>query len=181
MSLYKTHPEAGLMHVEAEEMERKLKFGDGIMWAGDPRLELRMAVLKSPKYHQSPLNGRWYNKGEIMARRYEVWRHNEDGSETRIGSWRLHEFDRILMDLAPMRLESPNHEDTLDAIDKHNAEIEAKHETQIRDNLQEATMHLAEAVRNESGPGVTFAQMPGLRDEAPSKTGANAAPAESGK
>lgn len=164
VGLYETHPEAGYMHADATKLDHQLKFGDGVLWAGDPNLELRMGVLQSPRYHYSPMLRRWCQKGEIMARRYEVYRHCEDGTEQRIGTWRLEEFDRILMDIAPMRIDAPNRTDTLDEIDKHNAKLDDAQTTKLQDNLGEAMQHLAEAKRNEDGPGVTFGQVQGFRD-----------------
>ena len=41
MGLYTTNDDTGFVHADADELARKLKYGDGILWQGDERLELQ--------------------------------------------------------------------------------------------------------------------------------------------
>lgn len=164
MSLYMPDGETGFMHSEAPELDRKLREGDGIHWTGDPRLELRMGIIKANRYAVNPLTGRYVRPGAIIARRYEVWRHCEDGTDQIVGHWRLEDFDRILLDLAPLRMDSPGHVDALDAIDKHNEAIEKENSRKFKESAMEALSHMLDVhVEREHGK-TRFRQMPGLRD-----------------
>jgi hypothetical protein len=152
MPLYTTNPDAGYMHAEAPELDRKLREGDGILWPGDPRLELRMGIISD-------------RTGKIRARRYEVWRNMEDGSEQRLGHWRLEEFDRILLDLGPMRLDAPGHVDAVDRIEKHNQAHEAKVWQRGRDAMGEMMSHAASILHDTTQPKNVFRQVGGMRDK----------------
>jgi hypothetical protein len=164
MGLYKADAAGGFVHADAEELARKLQEGDGILWSGDPRLELRLCKAEAPKsMWYSPL-GRRVKKGEVLARRYEVWRHNEDGTDTQIGHWRLEEFDRILMDIAPMRMDSPGHVDSLAAVDAANDAHERVTSDRALDHMMEAGEHMAKLIHDTTGPRNVFRGIPGLRD-----------------
>lgn len=146
------NPEIGWLHSGAEELDRQLRDGDGMGWPGDPRLSLSVGVLE-------------HRLTRAVGRRYEVWRHNEDGTDTIIAHWRLEDFDRILFDLAKMRLDAPGHVDTQDEIDKHNAAIEADIDAKAKDSLGEMMEHAAKLHHDTNNPRNVFRQMPGLRDE----------------
>ena len=141
MSLHVPDSQMGYVHADAAKVDRQLREGDGLMWTGDPRLELRMGVVQANRRAYVPALGRYVSRGEIVARRYEVWRHCEDGIDRRIGSWRIEEFDRILMDLAPMRLDAPGRTDTLERIDAGNAAIEKENTDKFRDAAGEMLDH----------------------------------------
>lgn len=149
---YVPHAEIGYLHSTAEDLDRKLREGDGLLWPGDPRLSLGVGVIEDR------------HKRKIVARRYEVWRHNEDGSDAMIGHWLLEEYDRILFDLVRMRVEAPGHEDVVVSIDKANAITEAKNSQEIRDHLGEAMEHGAKLFHDRTEPKNVFRQMPGTRD-----------------
>ncbi len=157
MGLLVNHPEAGFVHGEAEELDRKLRQGDGVLWGGDSRLYLAVGVLEDRSV-QPPRIGR----------RYEVRREMEDGSDQLIGHWRLEEFDRILFDLAPMKaaVDRPGSvPDVIERIDADNAKLEAEISTEIRDNLGGAMEHAAKLLHDTTEPGNVFRQVGGLRDE----------------
>lgn len=162
---YIPHADAGYMHSDAERVDRVLRDGDGLGWPGDPRLELRMGVMEVAEGRISRTLGRWVNKGEILGRRYEVWRRCEDGVERRVGSWTLEEFDRIILDLSGMRLDSPGHVDTQAKIDTTNAEIEAAAMRDYRDAQGEILEHGAKLLHDTTQPKNVFRGMPGRRDE----------------
>lgn len=155
---------AGYVHADAPELDRQLREGDGIFWAGDSRLFLSMGVVEANRRAYVAQLGRYVKKGEIIARRYEVWRHGEDGTPQMIGSWRVEDFDRILVDLAPMRLDAPNRVDTLTAIDEHNAAIEKANTDEIKGSLMEGLEHQVKLWHDRSNPKNVFRGIPGRRD-----------------
>lgn len=167
MSLYAPHDQTGYMHSEAPELDRKLREGDGIHWTGDPRLELRMGFLTAPVSRWEPKLGRRVKRGEIVARHYEVWRHTEDGEDVMIGHWNLEDFDRILLDLAPLRLDSPGHVDALDAIDANNAQVEADQSRQFKDAAMEGLEHMVRLHHDINQPKNRFRQVGGMKDTEP--------------
>lgn len=123
------------------------------MWTGDPRLELRIGILKEKA------TGR-------TARRYEVWRHCEDGSDQRIGTWRMDEYGQILHDLAVMRAGAEGREvSVLDRIDTHNAKIEKANADKYKDAAGVILDHGARLLHDTTQPKQTFRQVGGLRDE----------------
>lgn len=169
MALYKTNPDlGGFVHSDAAETDRKLREGDGILWQGDPKLELRMGILtaKVTGYHaQCKRNVR---KGEVIARRYEVWRHTELGTDEMLGHWTLEEYDRILVDMAGMRLDSPGHVDTGSKVDANNDAVTDAAATEYAEHLGEMGEHLGKLYHDRTQPKNVFRQMPGTRDDEPS-------------
>lgn len=166
MGLYVADKDAngGYLHAGADELARKIAQGDGILWTGDPRLELGMATAVAPKSMWYAPLGRRVKKGEVLARRYEVWRNNEDGTRSQVGHWLLEEFDRILMDLAPLRMDAPGHEDAIDQIDKHNEALEKERDTVAVEAMMEQTEHALKLHHDTTGPKNVFRGMPGMRD-----------------
>lgn len=157
MSLYAAHPTTGYMHADAADLEMKLKLGDGVLFAGDPDLELRMAIIERRKYGRPD---------GIVARRYEVWRHCEDGQERMIGHWRLEEFGQILQDVALMsaaaRGRAPGVEER---IDKANAEVEKAQTDQFVDAVGETLEHALRLHHDTENPRNIFRGIPGQRDK----------------
>jgi hypothetical protein len=164
MGLYTFEPGTGIVHAGADELHWKLKHGDGIHWAGDERLELGMETQEAQKGGWIEELGRYVRKGQILARRYAVYRHNEDGTFNRIGHWRLEEYDRILFDIAGLRAESPNHEQTSDLIDKANDAAEQA----VTDAYVGVGADMLEhrlRIWNDTTQGKNrFRGMPGMRD-----------------
>lgn len=169
MGLYVTDSTSngGFVHAEAGELARKLQQGDGILWAGDPRLELGMGTLEAPASMWYPPFGRRVKKGEVLARCYIVMRNNEDGTTTPVGQWRLEDFDRILMDIAPLRLDSPGHVDTLAAIDAHNDALEKERDATAVGVMMEDNEHRMKLWADTTQGKTMFRQVGGMRDEAP--------------
>lgn len=151
----------GYIHAQATELDRQLREGDGMLWPGDPRLDLRVGVLTAAKSGWDPNLKRNLRKGDVVARCYEVWRHSEDGSDYRIGRWRLEDFDRILFDLAPLRLDAPNRTDTLTAIDQHNARLEKENSERMRGKLVEMFEHVLKLWHDTNNPRNVFRQAGG--------------------
>lgn len=147
----------GWIRGDAADLDKKLRIGDGIHWTGDPDLDLRQGVVEKMVWGRPT--------GEIVARRWEIWRHCEDGIDRMIGHWRMEEFDRILFDLARMRAESPGHVDVVDSIEKGNNENEKRIWQPFRDSQGELLEHAAKLYHDTHGPRNVFRGMPGLNPE----------------
>jgi len=160
--VYVPNADAGYLHSDAPDLARKLVEGDGILWPGDPRLELRVGVLTWPQTCWQPTLGRRVRRGEIAARRYEVWRYCEDGSEQMVGHWRLEDFDRILLELAPMRLDAPGHVSVLDRIDTNNDAMEKANSQRMVEALAAPLEHALKIKHDTTEGRTVFRGMPGL-------------------
>lgn len=144
---------AGMIHSDTDDLVRLIQQGDGMGWPGDPRMYLAIGVLTRKKRGQTK-----------QGRRYEVWRYCEDGEDRMIAHWRLEERDRIIFDLARMRLDAPGHIDSSDAIDANNAAIERAAEEQAQAKIGEWMEHGAKLLHDLTNPRNVFRGMPGQRD-----------------
>lgn len=163
MGILTNTPGVGYVNVEDTTLDRQLREGDGLGWSGDADLWLGYGVIVAPHRIQSP-NGTWYDKGEVMARRYEVWRSCEDGQDRIIAHWRMEERERILYDLARMRAEAPGHVSVEDSIDRGNAAVDAANSQQFRDAYGEMLSHASALAHDRNNPKNVFRGMPGRRD-----------------
>jgi len=135
MSLYIPGQAGGFVHQGAIDIDRKLRDGDGIMWTGDPRLELRIGTLEET---------RGKRKTGRVARRYEVWRNMEDGREERIGHWTMAELNMILHDVAIMKAGGEGRIDNVSSrIDYANAKIEKDKADEYKDAMGPMLDHAA--------------------------------------
>lgn len=160
-------PGIGLIRSEDKELERKLQQGDGLMWPGDPTLELRYGIASAPCRMQHPVTGRWLNRGDQIAKRYEVWRHTEDGTDEPLGHWTIEEFDRILFDIVGMRASfEGKRPDVIERIDLANAKVEKANSDKFRDRYGEMLDHAKRLAHDISNPQTTFRQMGGSDDRA---------------
>lgn len=157
--------QTGFVHAEAAEVDRKLREGDGILWAGDPRLFLSMGTLVADRSCYSERLKRRVIKGEVVARRYEVHRFCEDGNTELIGTWKVEDFGRILMDLAPLRLDAPGRKDTLTQIDEHNAKIEKERSGQFKEAMMEVLDHQVRLHVDRTEPTTRFRGLPGIPEK----------------
>lgn len=132
-------------------------------WKGDPRLELRIGVLTAAK--DGTKKGRYYRKGEVMAHRFEVYRHTEEGKDTIILSRSAKDWHEIIPELVKMDPRTPGHESMIDLVDRANRAIEKTQDDMMHDVYGEAFDYTARlAADREWGPS-TFRQVGGLRDE----------------
>ncbi len=161
---YIADPSVGFLHAGAEELARKLREGDGLVWTGDPSLELRMALLRAARtgYHSG--TRRHQHKGDIVARRYEVWRHTEQGQDVLIGHWRLEEFDAILIDLVAMDVRKPGHTPLADRLDRADADKEKAKSAEFREAAGPMLEHMMLLGHDLNNPRITFRQVGGHRD-----------------
>jgi hypothetical protein len=136
-------PDGGVTDPEWRELDRRLREGDGIHWAGDPRLWLGIGtVVEQP-------TGR-------TARRLEVWRDNEDGSTTMVAHWHPSEQFRVMADLAEMRADAPGHISVENRIDRHNDELQRKHDAAVREQMIEQLDHAIRLHVDRNNPRTKF-------------------------
>ena len=132
-----------------------------IGWRGDPRLELHVGILTAERYGFSPQCKRYVNKGELMAKRWEVWRHCEDGTDQRIASWEYDKMHDILLDLVKMDPNSPAHTSVEDRIDASNRLKENKLARQYQEKLGEMMEHAGKLHHDTTQPRNVFRGVPG--------------------
>lgn len=144
-------PGNGILAPEWRDLSDKIVNGDGLGWPGDPRLELRIGVIEY--------------KGRT-GRRLEVWRANEDGSETPVAHWRPDHAGQVCFDLAKMRVDRPgfSKDDACTRIDRHNDAIERKNQSDWNDIQAELSEYVSALYHDTTGPRTTFRQIPGRRD-----------------
>lgn len=149
-----------LVAPEWRELAGKVTGGDGYGWPGDDRMWLQVGEL-----HRSD--------GKV-GRRLEVWRHNEDGSETMVGHWLPSESHMVCWELARMRVDSPGHEDVIDRIDAHNQKIEDEQSRQYRDAMGSLLEHAISLHVERSGEAKTKFYGMGRADKPLNVKGASA-------
>lgn len=165
MALLTPHGALGYLHGEAIELDRKLREGDGLMWQGDPALSLNVGVMTAKRSGYDENVKRRVTRGEAVARRYEVWRHTEDGEDVIIGSWRIEEFDKILFDLVQMDPRSRGHEDLADRLDKADEEKAKADSEKFRDTVGPMIEHQMKLAHDIFNPRNEFFGVNGLRDQ----------------
>lgn len=143
MPLY--NPDASYVAPEWQELAGKITNGDGLGWPGDPRLSLGLGIMEVRE------NGR-----KRTGRRLEVWRHNEDGTDTMIAHWHPSEAFKVCFDLAQMRVDSPGHISVEDRIDKHNDALVKKHEDAARESMMETLDHAIRIHHDQNNPRNKF-------------------------
>lgn len=134
-------------------------------WKGDPRLSLRVGVLTAAKNGYDPRSGKWYRKGELLARRYEVWRHLETGEDERIIDRPLHLLHEIIPALVKIDPRTPGFENSVDRVIRENDAVHAQRASDIREAHGEMVEHLWALAHDRSGPKNTFRGMPGSNPE----------------
>lgn len=136
-------PDGDIVAPEYVDLDAKLKKGDGIHWAGDPRLWIQIGVLTDKVTRRE-------------GRRIEVWRYNEDGSNAMIGHWLPSEQHRIIFDIARMRVDSPRHQDVTEAIDQANKAQEAKLSQASVESMYETLDHAIRLHHDRNNPRNKF-------------------------
>lgn len=158
---------AGYVRSEDAELDHQLKFGDGLVWKGDPSLELRYGVLTAPKLMQHPVTGRWLNKGDLIAKRYEVWSHTPDGQDVFLNHWKMDEFGRILFDIAGQKAgfegRAPSAEERMD---KNNDAVEKAAMDTFRDSYSAMYEHMHSIVQEQTQGRLTHRGVGGSNEDA---------------
>lgn len=158
---------AGWVRSEDAEIDRQLREGDGLVWKGDPSLWLGYGVLTAPKRMQHPVTGRWLNKGDLIAKRYEVWRHTEEGLDVFVNHWKMDEYGRILFDIAGQKAgfegRAPSAEER---IDKNNAAVEKRATDAFRDSYAAMYEHMHSIVQERTQGRLTHRGVGGSNEDA---------------
>lgn len=126
-----------------EGLEKKIINGDGFGWPGDDRMWLGVGVIEDRATGKT-------------GRRLEVWRHNEDGTDTIIGHWLPREQHMICYELAQMRADSPGHVPVVERIDAHNKKIEDQRSREYRDHMGALLEHAAHLAHDLNEPKNKF-------------------------
>lgn len=132
-------------------------------WRGDPRLELRLGVLTAAKHGYNTRSGRrkFYRKGDVVAYRYEVHRHNEDGTDTEVLHRAAADWHEIIPELVKLDPRTPGHVDTIDQVMRDNAAAERDNTRKFQDSYGEMTDHLWRLISDRQNGRNTTRQVPG--------------------
>lgn len=136
-------PGGDVVAPEWQDLERKVREGDGLVWTGDPRLWLGIGVLENRFTHK-------------VGRRLEVWRDNEDGSTSLVAHWLLSESHRVLFDLANMRIDRPGFVSTEARIDAHNDALEKAASEKVQEEMFETLDHAIRLDHDKNNPRNRF-------------------------
>jgi hypothetical protein len=152
----------GFVPWEAQEIDRWLREGKPELgWRGDNRLELRIGVLTANINGTDPHTKKYQRKGDRVAWRWEVWRHNEDGTEKRILMRKAEQAVDIIPSLIQIDPRTPGFVPTMDRVEKEAAQVDKEKSIAIREAVGEQAEHLWKLIHDvREGPS-TFRQMPG--------------------
>lgn len=149
---------------ELERVDRELREGFAPLgWRGDPRLSLHVGVLTAKE--GGTRDGRWYSRGDVVAMRVEVHRHNEDGTDTPILQRPMDRWHEIIPELVKIDPASPMFKNTMDVIEKHNDAIDRERGRAIAEARGEMTEHLWKLVSDRQNGRSTFRGLPGQNPE----------------
>lgn len=128
-------------------------------WRGDSRLSLRVGVLTAQRNGNHA--GRFRTAGTVLARRYEVWRHNEDGTDTLILHRQLNAWHELIPALVQIDPRTPGHKDAFTQVAKANEREHKAAADAVKEAHGEATEHLWKLVADRNNGRTTFRGMPG--------------------
>jgi len=152
----------GFLPWEAHELDRWLREGNPTLgWRGDNRLSLQIGVLKATKTGPDPKTGKVYRKGDTVAWRWEIWRHNEDGTDLRILQRKAEEIDQLIPALIAIDPRTPGHEPTMDRVEREDAIVQKEKAYAIQQAHGEHAEHLWKLVADRQNGKTTFRGMPG--------------------
>jgi hypothetical protein len=130
-------------------------------WRGDPRLFLGIGVVTASKHGTDPHTGNFYRKGDVVAHAYQVWRHNEDGTDKLVLQRRSDEWERIIPAMVGVDLNTPGRTDVMDDVIKENAAVEKANTDEWAGHYREQTEHLWRLVGERTYGRNTTYQVPG--------------------
>lgn len=149
---------------EAQQLAIWLQEGHPTLgFSGDPRLYVQVGLLVAA--NTGTRKGKTFRKGDTVAFRLEVWRHNEDGSDKEIIHRDLDKFHEIIPELNKMRVGGRGFEDTALSSEAWNAKIDKERSDAVRDAQAEMTEHLWKLVADRQNGRTTFRGLPGLNPE----------------
>lgn len=145
---------------EAQQLSEWLVKGKPELgWRGDPRLSLHIGILTAKTHGRSHKTGRFHRAGDVVAYRYEVWRHNEDGTDTELFHREAKDWHQIIPKLVGLDPRTPGHVDTATEIETNNAKIEKDKTTAYREAHGEMAEHLWKLVADRQNGRSTFYQV----------------------
>lgn len=131
-------------------------------WRGDARLSLHIGVVVAA--NDGYRKGKWYRKGEPVATRYEVHRHNEDGTDEPLLYRDMNELHSLIPKLVQMDPHTPGHENVMDIVERDNAAIERQNSRDFADSYGNMIDHMWSIMSEREGKH-TIRQVGGMRDE----------------
>jgi len=147
---------------EAQEVDRWLRDGNPTLgWRGDPRLSLAVGVLTASRNGVDPRTKKFHRAGDVLARRYEVVRHCEDGTDQRIMQRPLTKLHEIIPALNGIDPRTPAFEPVMDVVEREDAQKQKDVEYKIGQAIGEQREHLWKLVADRQNGLTTFRQMGG--------------------
>lgn len=151
---------------EVHEMDRWLKEGNPTWgWRGDPRLELRMGIVTAGKTGYYPQAKRWVREGDAVGYNWQVWRHNEDGTDKNILTRKGTELHTIIPALIEIDPRTPGFEPVMDRVEREDAILQKHRQADIADAVGQKMDHLWNLVADTQNGRTTFRGMPGRNPE----------------
>lgn len=157
---------AGWVRSEDADIDRQLREGDGLVWKGDPTLWLGYGVYLAPKRMQHPITKRWLAKGDLIAKRYEVWSHTTDGEDVLVNHWKMDEFGRILFDIAGQKAGFEGRVlSAEERMDKNNAAVEKRAMDTFRDSYAAMYEHMHSIIQEKTQGRLTHRGVCGSNED----------------
>lgn len=130
-------------------------------WRGDARLSLHIGVVVAADggYRK----GKYYRKGDPVATRYEVHRHNEDGTDEPLFYRDMNMLHDIIPTLIRTDPRTPGFENVMDKVERDNASVERQNSRDFADSYGGMIDHMWSIMSEREGKH-TIRQVGGMRD-----------------
>lgn len=146
-------PRGGFLSTsDYDDLEKLVQRGDGLGWSGDPLMDVRIGIVT-----EQP-TGR-------QGHRIEIWRNNEDGSESLVQHFHPSERGFVCYELARSRTDSPGYVPVEDRIDAHNKQLEDKASRQYQDVMGTAMDHALRLNHEREFGKTKFYGLDGFREK----------------
>ena len=150
------------MPYEAQEIDRWLREGQPTLgWRGDPRLSLHIGVQKANRFGYDERARKVCRVGDVVAWCWEVWRHNEDGTDLRLLQRAGSKVVEIIPALIKMDPRTPGFETVMDTVEREDAKVQKDKAYAIGQAHGEHAEHLWKLVADVQNGRSTFRGMPG--------------------
>lgn len=154
--------DSSIVPQEAREIDRWLREGNPTLgWRGDPQLSLQLGVLLANKFGYDDRAKRVLRKGDVAAIRWEVWRHTEEGKDTRILQRPVTDLVGVIPALIGVDPRTPGHENAFDKLEKEDAQVQKDKSYAIQQAHGEHAEHLWKLVADTENGKTTFRQIGG--------------------